>query len=83
MEITIYEEILLIIHLSANHLMSSKIIDQVPFFQLVGELDDKWMTLRENYQQSRHLSGLVYLKSPSEIESEKSSEPVSIIILFS
>jgi hypothetical protein len=78
LEITIYEEIIYIIHQSANQLMTSKIIEQVPFFQLVSDVDDKWMMLRERYNKSRYLSGRINLRTPDEIERERTGkEPVS------
>ena len=60
-------------------MMTSKIIEQVPFFQLVSDVDDKWMILRERYQNSRQLSGQVNLRTPMEIETDRAGkEPVNI-----
>uniref|UniRef100_A0A7M5WLK9 KASH domain-containing protein n=1 Tax=Clytia hemisphaerica TaxID=252671 RepID=A0A7M5WLK9_9CNID len=79
-EIEIYEEIIYIIHQSANQMMTSKIIEQVPFFQLVSDVDDKWMVLREKYQNSRQLSGYVNLRTPMEIETDRAGKETVFLV---
>ena len=57
--------------------MTSKVIEQVSFHQLVGDIDDKWMTLREKIEDSPQLAGQVNLRTPMEIASQrKAEEPV-------
>ena len=58
--------------------MTSKVIEQVSFHTLLGDIDDKWMTLREKFQDSPQLAGQVNLRTPMEIANErKAKEPVS------
>ena len=54
--------------------MTSKVIEQVSFHTLLGDIDDKWMTLREKFQDSPQLAGQVNLRTPMEIANERKAK---------